>query len=388
MRFILYLILSVLLSLPSYANIRFLSISDIHYGNEHIYGEGHDTTPELFSTAMVKFTELAKQVDFIITLGDFPTHQWGSAGKENFLKTVFHELFKADKANKPMFYITGNNDSLRGNYQPFSLNGKSPLSFATEWQGACAHCSGLMINDKHLLNNGYYASYVVPHNKDILLIALNTQQFAQMPLFVHQYPNQEKDALEQLRWLDELLKNHHAKQLLIAMHVPPGKNHRGGDNWKISYLNQFINILNKRQNHFGQISLLTSHSHRDEIRKIHLNNEMNIYAYGTPSISRIYNNNSGMKVFELNKDDKMQNYKTYYSDSSQRWGNNKYSAIKGKNSIFPNCDHVNLVQCLDALSDESFCEKLNKGKFYGVKNRRVDGSVCKMTFAINHPHNH
>ena len=95
---------------------------------------------------------------------------------------------------KPMFYITGNNDSLAGNYQPFELEGKSPLNFAQDWTGACVHCKGLIIDGTHMHHSGYYSSYVMPHNKDIILIALNSTQWVQTPMLAARYPNQDKDA--------------------------------------------------------------------------------------------------------------------------------------------------------------------------------------------------
>ena len=132
MQFFLYpLILYLLLFQPVHADVSFLSISDIHYGSENTPGDGHDTDPLLLASALNKFSHLTQEVDFIITLGDFPTHHWLNSPKiADYIRTVFHDLYQADSAAKPLFYITGNNDSLQGDYQPFSLNGKSPVSLA------------------------------------------------------------------------------------------------------------------------------------------------------------------------------------------------------------------------------------------------------------------
>ena len=384
MQFFLYpLILYLLLFQPVHADVSFLSISDIHYGSENTPGDGHDTDPLLLASALNKFSHLTQEVDFIITLGDFPTHHWLNSPKiADYIRTVFHDLYQADSAAKPLFYITGNNDSLQGDYQPFSLNGKSPLSLAPDWQGACAHCKGLLLDGTHLADGGYYSTYVVPGNQDMLLIVLNSVQFTRAPFFFPTYPEQMKDALQQLQWLEMQLKTHHAKQLLIAMHVPPGMDYKGRPSWHEPYLKQFINVLNQTASRYGQISLLTAHSHMDDIRKIRLDSGLTIYAYATPSISRIHHNNPGMKIFQFDSDLKLKDYTTYYTTTDEPWENTHYSAIKGADSLFPSCHGQLLVTCLDSLDAVSICKRFKEGLFYGVKSPRVDASVCKLTYPI------
>ncbi len=384
MRFLLSLIALFMLINPVLADVRFLSISDIHYGTDNTTGDGHDTDSILLSSALSKFSLLTKHVDFVITLGDFPTHMLRySPKKEGYIKSVFHGLYQADQVGIPMFYITGNNDSLSGNYQPFSWSGKSPLTLATDWQGACAHCEGLIIDGTHMYDEGYYSSYVLPGNKDIVLIVLNSIQFVKSPIFAPKYPNQKRDALQQLRWLEKQLKNNHAKQLMIAMHIPPGSTYHDGESWQEPYLKQFIDLLNMAYPHYGQISLLTAHTHMDDIRKIHLENGKNIYSYATPSISRNHHNNPGMKIFDLNANLQLKDFTTYYTTVDQSWQNEHYSAIKEANNMFPTCQGKILAQCLDTLSNESVCKSIIDGRFYGVKSPRVDNTACKLTYPVN-----
>ena len=384
MRLLFYLIMLLLIIQPVRADVRFLSISDIHYGSDNTPGDGHDTDKILLANALYKLNQLVKEVDFIITLGDFPTHMFRySPKKDGYIKTIFHDLYKASQPDKPIFYITGNNDSLKGNYQPFSWNGKSPLTLATDWQGACAHCMGLVIDGSHMLTEGYYSSYVLPDNQDIVLIALNSTPFTNIPFFASKYPNQQRDALQQLQWLDTQLKKIHAKQLLIAMHVPPGTDYKGRSTWHAPYLKQFIRILNHAYPDFPEISLLTAHTHMDDIRKIHLNNGMNIYAYATPSISRIHHNNPAMKMFDLDADMKLKDYTTYYTTTDDQWKDDHYSAIKANNSLRPHFHGKILAQCLDALNDKAVCKRLQEGQFYGAKSPRVNSSVCTLTYPVN-----
>jgi hypothetical protein len=380
----LLLIFSFLFLQSAHADVRFLTISDFHYGNDNIASEGQDTDKILLSSSLKKFSELTNDVDFILTLGDFPTHMWGaSPTKAEYIKTVFHALFNADTTAKPMFFISGNNDSLRGNYQPFSLNNKSPLTLATDWQGACVHCEGLILDGSEMFTNGYYSSYVVPNNKDIILIVLNSTQFNKNSFFIPTYPNQDKDALQQLKWLENQLKKYHAKQLLIAMHIPPGTDYKGHKVWHEAYLKHFIYLLNLFDSQYGQITLLTAHTHMDDIRKIHLENGKNIYAFATPSISRIHYNYPAMKLFFLDKDMGLKDYTTYYTTHSEKWEDNHYNAVGTPDSVFPQCHSTSLDQCLDTLSNGVVCKRLEEGQFYGVKNPRVNSSVCKLTYPIN-----
>ncbi len=364
-----------------FADIRFLSISDIHYGSENVSGDGHDTGNILLNSSLKKFNQLTKDVDFILTLGDVPTHKLLYSSKNvEYLQTVFQGLYEADKPAKPMFYITGNNDSPKGNYQPFSWNNKSVLTYAPDWKNMCIHCEGLMIDGTHIQDQGYYSSYVLPENKDIILIALNTVQFANIPLLLPRYLHQNKDATQQLQWLETQLKTHQAKQLLIAMHIPPGSNYKGNLIWQEDYLAQFIHLLNITHQHYGQITLLTAHTHMDDIRKIHLNDGSTVYAYATPSISQIHHNNPAMKIFDLDNDLHMKNYTTYYTTNEEQWGDEHYQAI---NTIYPQCAGELLTNCLNSLTNELVCNPLQEGAFYGAKSPRVDVAVCKKTYPIN-----
>lgn len=379
MRFFL-LILCFIIN-PTYANIHFLSISDIHYGENIVTKAGTDTNQALLKQALDQFSRLAKKVDFVLTLGDFPAHSIFYKKKNlGYLKTVFHALYQANTRHKPMFYITGNNDSPQGNALAFSWKGESPLTFAEDWQGACAYCKGLMIDKTHMHSKGYYSSYVLPNNQDIILIALNSIQFMKVPLYMRQYPNQDRDAYQQLHWLEKQLTTHHAKQLLIAMHTPPGKNYQDRPLWHEAYLKEFINILNHTHRNDQQISLLIAHTHMDELRKIKLPDGTNIYAFAIPSVSPSHHNNPSMKVFDLNAKLEMQDYTTYYTTNYAKWSGDQYSA---SDDIFPQCRHLALVACFNQYSNNTICKGLQDGEFYGVKNSRVNGAVCRVTYPVN-----
>lgn len=367
----------------SFAHTRFLVLSDIHYGSHNNSQPGHDTGDTLLQLSMNKAKALSHDADFILYLGDLPTHLWGYIPeKARYEKTLFHALFKADVAKKPMFYVSGNNDSLTGNYQPFESNGKSPLLFATDWSGACVYCDGLIIDGSHMRSKAYYSAYAMPGNKDLLLIVLNATQWMRSHVLLPKYPNQEQDAKAQLAWLQEQLSSHKAKQVLIALHEPPGNDYKGNLMWQKQYMEEFIAILAANQKNYGHITLLTSHTHRDEIRKIPLPYGNAIYAYSTPSVSRIYYNNPAMKLFALDAELDLVDFTTYYTTTLDSWGQDKYQALSGKAAIFPVCHNKTLTQCLGKLTDEDVCNYIEQGHFYGVKSLKVDNKACRLTYLV------
>jgi len=381
--FIFRIIALILLIHTSFASTRFLTISDIHYGHQNTSGEGHDTGENLLQLAMNKFSQLAEDVDFIINLGDMPKHGYYlRAKKEIYEKVVFQTLYEANRSAKPMFYVTGNNDSLLGNYQPFSDNSHSPLSLATEWSGACAFCENLLINKEHMYDSGYYSSYVIPNNREIMLIALNSVQFTDLSSRLLKYPNQEKDAFAQLAWFENQLSQHRAKQLLIAMHIPPGKDYQGNPYWEEAYLNRFVELLVRYQANYQQITLLTSHSHMEEIRRINLDQTQTIYAFSTPSISRIHYNNPAMKIFKLDENGLLSNFTTYFTSSVEQWQNERYTAIHHE-GIFPECAGQHLAMCLNFLNQDIICTNIERENYYSVKTDRVDNSACRKIYQVN-----
>lgn len=373
-----FLLLACLVN-TNYASIQFVTLSDIHYGKNNSSEDGADSGDLLLTITMNKMRDLSRNADFILYLGDLPTHLGGySPNKAGYEQTVFHSLFAANSFKKPMFYISGNNDPIAGDYQAFKSLGVTPLKYAKEWQGACLYCDDLIIDKTFMHEYGYYSAYPVRNNKDIILIVLNTTQWIRWHLFMPKYPNQDHDAQQQLAWLQKQLQQHHGKQVLIAMHAPPGNDFIGFPFWKSKYLTQFLSILENNQKNYGQMTLITSHTHMDEIRRIQFKNGSAIYGYSTPAISRIYLNNSGMKLFSLDEHLKVKDYTTYYTDNAKEWGNDHYHALE----IFPNCQLKSLADCLDGLSKDEVCSKIEQGLFYGVKSPEVNNKSCRLIYQV------
>ena len=201
------IILALVCNTASFANIRILSVSDIHYGSKNSSQDGSDSGYQLLTLSLNKVRQLSKNADFILYLGDLPTHLFGySPNKAGYEQAVFHGLYAANVLKKPMFYISGNNDPIGGDYQPFVSRNTSPLMNASEWNGACVHCEGLIIDKSAMDSGGYYSVYPVPKNKKLMLIVLNTTQWMRPHWYAPKYPNQDQDAQAQLLWLQKQLK--------------------------------------------------------------------------------------------------------------------------------------------------------------------------------------
>jgi len=337
-----------------------------------------DSGPDLFEAALEKYAELATSSQFILVLGDLPTHGANNVVlKSGYEQIVFQGLAHPNgkAVEKPIFYIPGNNDSLAGNYQPFSSALGSPLDNAVGWSGSCIHCEGQIIDDSMMKKRGYYAAYPLADNKDLALIALNTVQFDANGL----YPNSE-DAIEQLEWLDNLLIGLKAKQLIIAMHEPPGLQYLGQSMWVEKYTKQFLDLIAKHQVQFGEINLITSHTHTDELRRFKLKNNNYLYAYSAPSIGTNHYNNPGLKSFLLNEQLQLVDYTTHYSQfeqwSRKQWGNANYSAINGSEVIFDCKTTSSLASCLNSVSNEAICQAYEKGNYLSLKSPGLNSHYC------------
>lgn len=380
MRLLTFLIFLFVFSTSPYANTQFLAITDIHYGDNNTSKAGEDTGKDLLQLSMNKVAALSQHTDFMLYLGDLPTHAASAKEKEHYEQTVFQALYQADRTKQPLFYVSGNNDSLRGNYQPFSGNGMSPLQFASGWNGACAHCEQLILDKSAMYTGGYYASYVIPNNRQIMLIALNTAPFATVPFLLRRYPNQEQDAAVQLRWLEKILQNHSAKQLIIAMHIPPGQSYLGRPLWHPRHTDAFITILSKALPRYQQISLIASHTHMDGFRKLAIGKKHAVYLYSVPSVSRVHYNHPALKTFTLNNQLQLQNITTYYTPLAQAWGEDSYDT---QTYFAPLCHHQALVPCLNTLSPEALCQTLEQHGICGVKSPRVASfTQCCFTYLV------
>ncbi len=381
--FACFLLLILVVFAPARAEaLHFLSIADIHYGPDNRPGDGHDTGDESWGAALKKFRQLSAQAEFIMVLGDLPTHtNWFSNNKAANEEKIFHDLY-LNAVNTPIFYVPGNNDSLKGNYQPFSYEGHSPLDLAKDWQGACAYCDDLIVDGQFMSSGGYYAASPFKNNKDkALLVVLNSTQFTKIPLILPPYFNQNEDAQTQLDWLENLLQTFAGQQIYIAMHVEPGNDFHGNEIWHRDNLERFMAIIDNLPAS-TELSIFSAHSHYDEIRRMQTPQGRSVMIYGTPSISRDHHNNSGMKLFSVDDALNISNFTTFYTDQLSTWDEQSYQGQGGEQAIF-SCTQSILDTCLKSLSIQDACAAMSAGNMYGVKNPRFSELNCSLMYLVS-----
>jgi hypothetical protein len=220
-----------------------------------------------------------------------------------------------------LYPVLGNNDSYNGNYN-------------TEPQGAflkdATDIFSTLIKNKNSRENfihefpnaGYYA--VTLNQKNQRLIILNSILFSTL------FPTSEKQkaAKEQMIWLQNQLSSAKQQQqrVLLAFHIPVGIDVYLATKmrfdiiryffhplfWQTTYNQQFIALLRSYPTVLAGI--LSAHIHADSFQLIpDKSHEIIIPNSISPSISPIYGNNPGLKVFSYNNQTfQLTNFKTYY----------------------------------------------------------------------------
>lgn len=385
------LLACLLFTTVAHADKHFLTLSDIHYGHDNKMGYGHDTNDDVFWVMLNQYWRLLPKSEFVLLLGDLPTHlgmESSERAKDEYV--VFQYLYHPDShhtVTQPVFYVPGNNDPLTGDYQRFEKHGQSPLTVAASagWTGPCINCEGQIIDDSGLAHGGYYSAYPMKDDPNTVLIALNTTMFMKKQHYP-EYEHQSSAAKAQLDWLEGQLQQINTKHLLIAMHEPPGKSSSGKSFWKSEYKDRFIDLLTKYQPKGQRVSLFTSHTHFDEIRKIELSTGNTIYGYSTPSISMAHDNNPGMKLYSFDDGYGLSNFTTYYTTpddiKNKSWGHKRYSAMNDDDSIFPGCHDLRVGECISRKS-VNICKAFDAGNYHGVKSPEMGSFDCDEVLHVN-----
>jgi hypothetical protein len=262
---------------------------------------------------------------FVLVLGDFLAHSFRSKykkyssdnSKEGYTQFVKKTLqFLTYKLNQTfpdtsIYPVVGNNDSYTGNYNVVP-NGAFLHDTANTW--------AVMIKDKNnqqaflqLFPQGGYYAITLPYNQKILV--LDTVLFSS---------NSRKKAMaimakQQLNWLKAqltLAQNEHS-HVILAYHIPVGVDVFTSvklflltlrEFWHPQYSREFQQILQV----YGDtiVAILPAHIHMDSYQIVPV---ANIPILFTPSISPVYGNNPGFKVFTYFPETLLiQDYVTYY----------------------------------------------------------------------------
>jgi len=301
-----------------------LDTSTVNYGTECNY-------PLLASSlTAIKKEAQTSQAQFILVIGDFLAHKFDKKyheyspnrtkeGYQSFVKKTLEfltmELHQA-LPKTDIYVAVGNNDTYDKNYT-MERNG---LFFKD--MGAIG--ATLIQNRDHqsemsnfFKRGGYYA-LTIPQQPNLRLIVLNSVFFSTKAKG-HAI---DQAAREELMWFHQELKAAAKKhqKALIAMHIPTGIDVYASlhfpfqitEFWKATYTQQFLNEI---QQSAPQIfAIFTAHIHADTFQMATVDNNTAIPFIGTPSISPIYGNNPGFKVYHYSSNPtlKLTDISTYY----------------------------------------------------------------------------
>ncbi len=301
-----------------------------------------DTNYSLLKSALTEFKKIApaQQVQFILMLGDFIGHQSRDyyrlystdktgTGYQSFIQKTLAFLTMQFTKYLPkvnIFAAVGNNDSYQNDYVA-DPNGKFFHDTSALWAGMIHDKTAKADMKKQFLTAGYY-SIVIPKHPDMRIVMLNTNLFSTKAVG----HNVDAAARAELNWLHTILDN--AKKtnqhVLIGMHIPEGidvyatlrvKLFTLIKFWDTEYQKRFQSEL---KNYAPQISaIFAGHLHSDWFQILTFNEKDQIPVVGTPSISPIFGNNPGFKIFSYSLQAKqLENYITYYFplNSGKNWG--------------------------------------------------------------------
>ena len=325
-----------------------------------------NTNFALFESALlaIKNVEQREHPKFLLVMGDLFAHEMKSsyvrytgdnttAGYEAFIKKNMQFLayeIKQKLPNIDTYLLIGNNDSYTGDYG-IVPNGKFFQDTATIWSSLIKNSQNKTAFLKDFPNSGYY-SIVIPktHHR---IIALDTVLFS-----TYAIQATKNAALQELNWLDNQLKSAKEKQepVLLAMHIPMGidvfmtinnKQRAIVPFWQNEFTQKFKEVLDKYPNVI--VEILAGHIHKDAFQILTLKGGAEIPVTYTPSISPIYRNNPGFKLYEYdNKTFKILNYDVYYTNSADK--NTKWVKEYSFNHQYQNdCKQCNLLTGIKKL---------------------------------------
>lgn len=317
---------------------------------------------------------------FIILLGDIQGHIRLLNKTEKNEAMVFKELHLTFP-NTPIFYVFGNNDSIKQNYGLFSTS-NSPYNLAMKngfWKnGFLSSGEFCNKNNKSLpknisrfpcianenIKNGYYSALINPQLK---LISLNSILFS-----MQRATNTDKHALDELRWLHKELAQAkiNNQKILLAMHIPPGLSiYNNASFWKTKNADLFLEIVSEY--HEIIISILSSHTHKDEMKIIkNQNGDIISGIFSTPALSTAFGNSPGCKIFQLSKNTNgwyLHDYQTYQflKIKSQIFMHNLYDFQK----YYCKNNSNDMLFCLKKVTTEKIAKYLNVGNTKALQTK-------------------
>lgn len=326
-------------------------------GNQQLSEIYQDTNYALLKSTLdqLKYVYEQNHPDFVLVLGDFLAHKFDSkfrhfsrdrsrtAYRSFIKKTMAYLAYKLRNTfpNDDIYPVIGNNDSYTGDYSVIP-NGAFLKDTGFIWSELILNKENRQSFLETFSNAGYYI-VTVPNQPDHKIIILNSVIFSDNP----KSKSQKKAASEQLEWLqDELADIKETKnKVMVAFHIPvsfdmfPGvkSDFAAKEFWEPIYIHEFENDL--KQNSFNIVSILPAHIHIEVKSRIILKQFADVPVDFTPSISPIFGNDPGFKLFTYDPDSfQIKTIHTYYfplRDSQPDW-HKEYGLLK----LWPKFDKI------------------------------------------------
>lgn len=319
-----------------------------------------DTNYFLFKSLLITLKERNndERPKFVLLLGDLLAHNYqlnyrkytsdfSEEKLKDFIQKTIQFMLNQLKNTFPgvdIYSVVGNNDS-------YTHNNSTPDFYkdtAKIWSQTIRKKEiRIKIKNDFSKNGGYYALNI---SKNIRLIILNTTFFAQgLGL--------SEEAKLEWSWLGRELAFAHERQkkVIIGLHIPCSVDaytsiikNKTVTLWNVSDTQIFLNLLEK----YGAeiIAIFSGHLHADCYNLINFKRKTKkIPVFGIPSISPLYGNNPGFKVFLYsNNSQEMKKYFTYYYHLDAlipKWkiaydSNNLYKGVSYSNTLVKNMDQI------------------------------------------------
>ncbi|WP_203291906.1 metallophosphoesterase [Maricaulis parjimensis] len=322
---------------PAPSGGSYLALSDVHLLPDTAGCSSHycETTLTFWDQTQVQAQAVVASAnpDFIIYLGDMPTHSSEPAGTRD---TIFGHVLDglaniATGTPIPVLYLPGNNDTLGSNAMMGGLNDYCPFTEAGEtvFNSASDPAAWPVVNgaadiiDSTHLADGYYAARIPVGSggTPLRILALNTN------IYTTHYTQCSQAAASagsvQLDWVAAQLSEAQSagEAVLLAMHVPPGLDgyrsagqtspntmwdpamtYQGSDTSLQGRWMQDV-MLDLVARHEAQITgLIAGHTHLNGIRRLHACDAASTITellVSVPGISTDHHNNPAFKHISL-----------------------------------------------------------------------------------------
>lgn len=348
-----------------------------------VYREDTNYTLLTSSLLAAKHAAEAQHVQYVLVLGDFVGHDFrkfykkysldGSRiGYQAFVKKLLIFLNNEISDTFPsldVYSLIGNNDAYLGDYYS-NPHGQFYKDTGMLWSGLIKNKLNRAEMQREFPIAGYYA-VDVPAQGVMRLIMMNTVLFSNKG----RGKNLEQASRQEFDWLhDELMMAKQKNQkVIIGMHIPEGIDVYSSLRIKLFNLVEFWrpDATERFQNELEQFApeisaIFAGHLHTDWFQVRRFDNFVEIPILGTPSISPIFGNNPGFKIYSYGTETgQLDDFVTYYypvNDNNRSW-KMEYDFSK----IYkPNCQECPVATGMNALQQTGVLANFYK-IFYAVK---------------------